>query len=184
MNIIIHMNIIILCIAVALLVVIHAEDDIGARPEYCNDGYRGVFCENRCPYPTFGSQCYGRCNCSNEFCHHTTGCRAPADTCPVGFTGKYCKKSCPFPQYGFGCQNKCHCPESCCHFETGCRRQKISQKDLNRKDLSFKGEADEEESTIKPYRSSSTERKSIVMSCQRKNDCRYCFANNVNWLLT
>lgn len=45
--------------------------------DYCYDGYKGVFCENRCPYPTFGSQCSERCNCSIEFCDHTSGCRAP-----------------------------------------------------------------------------------------------------------
>lgn len=45
--------------------------------DYCNDGYKGVFCENRCPYPTFGSQCSERCHCSIEFCDHTSGCRAP-----------------------------------------------------------------------------------------------------------
>lgn len=47
--------------------------------DYCNDGYKGVFCENRCPYPTFGSQCNERCQCSTEFCHHRSGCRAPGN---------------------------------------------------------------------------------------------------------
>lgn len=38
-----------------------------------------MFCENRCPYPTFGSQCNERCQCSTEFCHHISGCRAPGN---------------------------------------------------------------------------------------------------------
>uniref|UniRef100_A0A8W8JES9 Multiple epidermal growth factor-like domains 6 n=1 Tax=Magallana gigas TaxID=29159 RepID=A0A8W8JES9_MAGGI len=167
---------IVLDIAV-LFVLVHAEDDLGTRPDYCNDGYKGVFCENRCPYPTFGSQCSERCHCSIEFCDHTSGCRAPAENCSVGFMGKYCKEMCRFPKYGYGCQQNCLCPKSYCHFEKGCIRKKLSPKNLNRKDLLFEDQPDEEESTIKPYSPSTTYTPGesfIIMVKKRKTDCRYC----------
>lgn len=50
--------------------------------------------------------------------------------------------------------------------------------DLNRKDLLFEDQPDEEESTIKPYSPSTTYTPGesfIIMVKKRKTDCRYCF---------
>nr|XP_022291166.1 multiple epidermal growth factor-like domains protein 10 [Crassostrea virginica] len=99
---------------------ISGEEDIGTQPEWCNDGYMGVFCENRCPFPYYGDQCKQKCKCRREECDHVTGCPPPADTCPVGFIGTYCETSCKYPNYGEGCQQKCMCSKLRCNSSTGC----------------------------------------------------------------
>lgn len=54
------------------------------RCEQCMPGYTGLNCTTRCPYPLYGYRCQGYCDCSNDTCDVSTGCRtitsAPLDT--------------------------------------------------------------------------------------------------------
>ena len=43
----------------------------------CMPGYLGPNCTLSCPYPTYGEQCEGHCDCSKPSCDIATGCRAP-----------------------------------------------------------------------------------------------------------
>nr|XP_022304110.1 multiple epidermal growth factor-like domains protein 10 [Crassostrea virginica] len=101
-------------------ILVSGEEDIGSRPEICNDGYMGVICEKRCPFPYYGDQCILKCNCRKEFCNFITGCLPPTDTCPVSFIGPYCETSCEYPHYGYGCQQHCPCSKLRCSSSTGC----------------------------------------------------------------
>ncbi|XP_034337167.2 uncharacterized protein [Magallana gigas] len=46
--------------------------------EECPPGYsypaNDINCSLPCGYPSYGARCEGRCNCSNEDCHHVYGC--------------------------------------------------------------------------------------------------------------
>ncbi|XP_078314339.1 uncharacterized protein LOC144619637 isoform X2 [Crassostrea virginica] len=42
----------------------------------CKDGYYGLQCRLRCPFPYFGEGCVPKCNCSEEHCHHVHGCQS------------------------------------------------------------------------------------------------------------
>lgn len=44
------------------------------KPE-CKPGYTGLNCTVQCPYPTYGEKCQGYCDCSNESCDKSLGCR-------------------------------------------------------------------------------------------------------------
>ena len=46
----------------------------------CTDGYFGLKCRLRCPFPNFGEGCLLKCNCSEEHCHHVHGCKTPQGT--------------------------------------------------------------------------------------------------------
>lgn len=43
----------------------------------CMPGYTGtgLNCTTKCPYPTYGDRCQGYCDCSNEMCDVSTGCK-------------------------------------------------------------------------------------------------------------
>uniref|UniRef100_K1R8X5 EGF-like domain-containing protein n=1 Tax=Magallana gigas TaxID=29159 RepID=K1R8X5_MAGGI len=41
----------------------------------CMPGYSGLNCTTRCPYPWYGYRCQGYCDCSNDTCDVSTGCR-------------------------------------------------------------------------------------------------------------
>ena len=41
----------------------------------CSSGYGGPNCSITCPYPTYGDGCQGLCDCDNETCDASTGCR-------------------------------------------------------------------------------------------------------------
>ena len=43
----------------------------------CQPGYGGPNCTSFCPYPTYGDRCQGICDCDNNSCDVTTGCRTP-----------------------------------------------------------------------------------------------------------
>ncbi|XP_052690842.1 multiple epidermal growth factor-like domains protein 10 [Crassostrea angulata] len=45
------------------------------RCELCMPGYSGLNCTTRCPYPSYGYRCQGYCDCSNDTCDVSTGCR-------------------------------------------------------------------------------------------------------------
>uniref|UniRef100_K1P6M1 Uncharacterized protein n=1 Tax=Magallana gigas TaxID=29159 RepID=K1P6M1_MAGGI len=38
-------------------------------------GYSGLNCTTSCPYPLYGYRCQGYCDCSNDTCDISTGCR-------------------------------------------------------------------------------------------------------------
>ncbi|XP_022290064.1 uncharacterized protein LOC111101755 isoform X2 [Crassostrea virginica] len=41
----------------------------------CIAGRTGPNCSIICPYPTFGDECQGSCNCSKDTCDYSTGCK-------------------------------------------------------------------------------------------------------------
>ncbi|XP_062571861.1 uncharacterized protein LOC134233826, partial [Saccostrea cucullata] len=41
----------------------------------CLPGYSGVNCSQSCPYPFYGDLCQGICDCDNETCDVSTGCK-------------------------------------------------------------------------------------------------------------
>lgn len=48
--------------------------------EKCMPGYVGLNCTSTCPHPTYGERCQGYCNCSNETCDVSTGCKEQYNT--------------------------------------------------------------------------------------------------------
>ncbi|XP_062600200.1 uncharacterized protein LOC134261822 [Saccostrea cucullata] len=42
--------------------------------EKCLPGYSGVNCSEPCPYPFYGDECQGKCDCDNYICDFSTGC--------------------------------------------------------------------------------------------------------------
>nr|XP_022290464.1 uncharacterized protein LOC111102104 [Crassostrea virginica] len=91
----------------------------GVKPHFCDNGYSGLFCKNKCQYPFYGKQCHEKCFCNRDLCNFIHGCRA-LNSCPNGYTGTLCSETCTFPQYGQACQKRCLCPEQRCHFAKGC----------------------------------------------------------------
>uniref|UniRef100_A0A8W8MRW4 Uncharacterized protein n=1 Tax=Magallana gigas TaxID=29159 RepID=A0A8W8MRW4_MAGGI len=45
------------------------------RCKQCMPGYSGLNCTTSCPYPSYGYRCQGNCDCSNDMCNVSTGCR-------------------------------------------------------------------------------------------------------------
>ena len=41
----------------------------------CMSGYFGRNCSLQCPYPTFGKRCQGKCDCEQDLCDVSTGCK-------------------------------------------------------------------------------------------------------------
>lgn len=41
----------------------------------CKPGYTGLNCTRICSYSSYGERCQGYCECSNETCDISTGCR-------------------------------------------------------------------------------------------------------------
>lgn len=37
-------------------------------------GYNGINCTSLCPFPRYGVDCQGTCNCSKDLCDVSTGC--------------------------------------------------------------------------------------------------------------
>ncbi|XP_078315057.1 uncharacterized protein LOC111104903 isoform X2 [Crassostrea virginica] len=48
--------------------------NLEAAGSACKPGYHGRYCTNVCRYPSYGPLCQEGCNCSEEYCHHITGC--------------------------------------------------------------------------------------------------------------
>uniref|UniRef100_A0A8W8JLB4 Uncharacterized protein n=1 Tax=Magallana gigas TaxID=29159 RepID=A0A8W8JLB4_MAGGI len=42
--------------------------------EACMPGYSGINCTVVCPYPTYGHNCQGLCDCDEDICDVSTGC--------------------------------------------------------------------------------------------------------------
>ncbi|XP_056013976.1 uncharacterized protein LOC125676465 isoform X2 [Ostrea edulis] len=40
----------------------------------CMKGYSGPFCEEKCPYPSYGLRCQSICKCTQENCSFENGC--------------------------------------------------------------------------------------------------------------
>lgn len=38
-------------------------------------GYTGLNCSDKCPFPFYGENCMEMCNCINETCDVSTGCK-------------------------------------------------------------------------------------------------------------
>lgn len=38
------------------------------------NGYTGLNCTSKCPYPTYGRKCQAICNCSETLCDISGGC--------------------------------------------------------------------------------------------------------------
>lgn len=41
----------------------------------CMLGYDGINCTERCPYPSHGKGCQGFCDCDEDMCDVSTGCK-------------------------------------------------------------------------------------------------------------
>lgn len=87
----------------------------------CHQGYFGLNCETKCPFPYYGFKCQLECNCIDKNCHHVSGCITASEACRHGYHGRNCDEKCPFPYYGFKCLSKCHCGDKDCHHVYGCR---------------------------------------------------------------
>ena len=44
------------------------------NPLECSPGYSGPNCTIQCPYPFYGEECQGICDCDNDTCDISTGC--------------------------------------------------------------------------------------------------------------
>ncbi|XP_061196049.1 cell death abnormality protein 1-like [Saccostrea echinata] len=82
----------------------------------CSDGYIGTYCELKCRFPSYGTDCQKYCRCSEEKCSHITGCHV----CKDGYFGPDCLSPCRYPSYGADCQKGCLCDRNLCHYVTGC----------------------------------------------------------------
>lgn len=40
----------------------------------CANGYTGLSCEIKCPFPSYGIGCQSECNCIDKACDHVKGC--------------------------------------------------------------------------------------------------------------
>ncbi|XP_061169536.1 multiple epidermal growth factor-like domains protein 10 [Saccostrea echinata] len=92
----------------------------------CSPGYVGSNCTQICPYPNYGLDCQGKCECDERLCDITTGCYAESVGCRQGYFGDRCVYRCRFPNYGKYCQHKCQCKESECSHVTGCGENQVT----------------------------------------------------------
>lgn len=42
----------------------------------CMNGYTGLNCTAKCPYPTYGRKCQGICDCNLNQCDASRGCKS------------------------------------------------------------------------------------------------------------
>lgn len=47
----------------------------GTASGACIQGHHGRNCEEKCPFPFYGSKCLSKCDCSDKDCHNVHGCR-------------------------------------------------------------------------------------------------------------
>lgn len=95
--------------------------------EKCMPGYTGLNCSDKCPFPFYGDRCQNMCDCNNETCDVSTGCRdlttltTLTTECMPGYIGLNCSDKCHFPFYGESCKKRCNCSNETCDVSTGCR---------------------------------------------------------------
>ncbi|XP_062567843.1 multiple epidermal growth factor-like domains protein 10, partial [Saccostrea cucullata] len=92
----------------------------------CHPGYIGTNCSQICPYPNYGSECQGRCNCDERLCDITAGCYNDSEGCRQGYFGDRCVHRCRFPNYGKYCQEVCQCKQYECGHVTGCKHIQVT----------------------------------------------------------
>lgn len=57
---------------------ISLKTTITMLPKYfteCPPGYTGMECAYRCHYPTYGEDCFMKCECSVDLCDSVSGCK-------------------------------------------------------------------------------------------------------------
>lgn len=52
-----------------ILLIFFSFDNIDCMP-----GYTGMNCSSKCPYPSYGTNCQGFCNCDSNQCDASRGC--------------------------------------------------------------------------------------------------------------
>ncbi|XP_062600199.1 uncharacterized protein LOC134261819 [Saccostrea cucullata] len=52
--------------------------------EKCLPGYSGFNCSHPCPYPHYGDECQGKCDCDNDTCDFSTGCTVDTSSSDIG----------------------------------------------------------------------------------------------------
>ncbi|XP_052223699.1 uncharacterized protein LOC127839366 isoform X2 [Dreissena polymorpha] len=83
----------------------------------CQDGWRGLACNETCSPGTFGNNCSSICHCyDNVTCHHIDG-TCPDSQCAAGWTRDNCSVACTPGFYGQSCAMDCHCDT--CHHDNG-----------------------------------------------------------------
>lgn len=57
----------------------------------CEKGKHGFYCEKRCLFPYYGTDCQSRCQCAETYCHYADGC---GQTSKIGILIKLLFMSC------------------------------------------------------------------------------------------
>lgn len=84
---------------------------------FCNKGFAGPLCEDRCTEGNNIEQCKSECRCQNGGnCDASTGsCK-----CPPGWTGSVCANRCQANFFGQNCGQLCECFNGAdCHHISG-----------------------------------------------------------------
>ncbi|XP_065926830.1 protein draper isoform X2 [Magallana gigas] len=79
----------------------HFLDNKIATPKLCPVGYLGPECEYTCRYPSYGSGCQMKCNCTEELCDLVNGC----------YNSSEFDEFCPCNQFEDGCRKICNCTD-------------------------------------------------------------------------
>ncbi|KAH3802168.1 hypothetical protein DPMN_155839 [Dreissena polymorpha] len=88
----------------------------------CQDGWRGLACNETCSPGTFGNNCSSICHCyDNVTCHHIDG-TCPDSQCATGWTRDNCSVACDPGMFGLNCVFPCHCSQGkdCDRVSGGC----------------------------------------------------------------
>ncbi|XP_052791693.1 protein draper-like, partial [Mya arenaria] len=93
----------------------------GHCPKGCDNGFKGVFCKQKCIHGTYGLNCAENCGHCRDglYCNtHNGYCMAG---CARGYRGVKCEDGCPNGLYGYDCAFSCHCKseEDMCDPENG-----------------------------------------------------------------
>jgi len=72
---------------------------------YCQKGFTGPLCEEKCKSGKNGDECKSICRCQNGgICNDDLSC-----TCPPGWIGSVCGNRCQPGFYGLNCSQVCEC---------------------------------------------------------------------------
>ncbi|XP_052224315.1 receptor-type tyrosine-protein phosphatase F-like [Dreissena polymorpha] len=92
----------------------------------CQDGWRGLACNETCNPGTFGANCSYICHCYNtETCHNIDG-TCPVNQCAAGWKHDNCSVACDEGLFGLNCSSECHCLHgtNCNHVSGKCSGEK------------------------------------------------------------